>query len=79
MSAVPVPYQRQFSFTNWEANHPAGAVPGAALDAEFEALRLSLVATQERLAQIQQDDGRLALFDLIEELRARVTVLENQP
>ena len=56
---LPAPYARQFTFTNWEANHPGDPVPGTALDAEFNAVFVSILDTQTRLAQIQNDDGSL--------------------
>jgi len=57
---VPVPYVRRFNFTDWQASHPSDPPPGTALDAEFNAVQTSLTATQNRLAQIQNDDGSLA-------------------
>lgn len=57
---VPPPYTRQTSFTDWEANHPSEPAPGTSLDAEFNAVQVSLTDTQARLAQIQRDDGSLA-------------------
>lgn len=60
MSALPTPYTRQTSFTDWEANHPGEPAPGTQLDAEFNAVRVSIIDTQSRLDQIQNDDGSLA-------------------
>lgn len=57
---LPTPYTRQTSFTDWEANHPGEPAPGTSLDAEFNAVQVSITDTQARLAQIQRDDGRLA-------------------
>jgi len=57
---LPAPYTRQTSFTDWEANHPGEPAPGTQLDAEFNAVRTSITDTQDRLAQIQNDDGSLA-------------------
>lgn len=56
----PAPYVRLYSFTDWEANHPTDPAPGTQLDAEFNAVQISLTSTQSRLAQIQRDDGALA-------------------
>lgn len=58
MSAVPPPYERQASFTNFHTE-PAPTV-GQDLEAEFNAVKNSQDATQRRLAQIQRDDGALA-------------------
>lgn len=57
---APAPYVRQTSFTDWEANHPGVPAPGADLDGEFNAIRISITDTQARLAQIQNDSGTLA-------------------
>lgn len=57
---LPTPYTRLTSFTDWEANHPGEPAPGTSLDAEFNAVELSLDETQARLALIQRDDGALA-------------------
>jgi len=56
----PLPYTRLYSFTDWEANFPTDPVPGSRLDAEFNAVKISITETQSRLAQIQNDDGSLA-------------------
>jgi hypothetical protein len=56
----PTPYVRLYSFADWEANYPRDPVPGTQMDAELNAVQLSLTDTQNRLAQIQNDDGSLA-------------------
>lgn len=56
----PTPYVRLYSFTDWEANFPKDPVPGSRLDGEFNAIGIALTDTQNRLAQIQNDDGSLA-------------------
>lgn len=56
---LPPPYVRQASFTDWEANHPGEPNPGTSLDTEFNTVQESINATQNRLAQIQRDDGAL--------------------
>ncbi|SIQ76022.1 carbohydrate-binding protein [Bosea sp. TND4EK4] len=58
--AQPTPYDRQANFSNEETLNPTGKTPGASLDAEFGAVKLSLDQTQANLALIQRDDGRLA-------------------
>lgn len=84
---VPPPYVRQASFTDWEANHPGEPNPGTQLDAEFNAVQVSITDTQARLAQIQRDDGALAndsvgLDQLSDEamdfIEAEVTAIKNQ-
>lgn len=86
MSAIPTPYQRQFNFTDWQANHPVDPPPGTALDAEFNAVLAAVTVTQERLAHIQQDDGSLvaplvlaAIAEHLIELRTRIEALEARP
>lgn len=60
MSSAPQPYERVTSFYSFEATYPTQPKSGASLDAEFNAVRSSLNATQARLAEIQRDDGSLA-------------------
>lgn len=57
MSAVPPPYNRQATFTNF-STEPDPTV-GQDLEAEFNAIKKSQDATQRRLAEIQRDDGKL--------------------
>ncbi|WP_223518272.1 hypothetical protein [Pseudomonas sp. BF-R-21] len=61
---VPPPYTRQTSFTDWEANHPGEPATGTSLDAEFNAVQVSMTDTQARLALIQRDDGALANYSV---------------
>lgn len=58
--AQPTPYDRQANFSNEEALNPTTKTPGASLDAELNAAKISLDQTQANLALIQRDDGRLA-------------------
>lgn len=60
MSTAPQPYERITSFYSYEATYPSLPKSGASLDAEFNAVRAALNATQDRLAEIQRDDGLLA-------------------
>lgn len=57
MSAIPPPYVREASFTNF-STEPAPTV-GQDLEAEFNAIKLTADRTQSRLAEIQRDDGQL--------------------
>jgi hypothetical protein len=86
MSSLPEPYQRQFNFTDWQANHPVDPPPGTSLDAEFNAVLLALTNTQERLARIQTDEGNLnpplvlaAVADQLLDLIQRIEALEARP
>ena len=58
MTAVPTPYVRKAAFADFSTE--AAPTVGQNLDAEFNAVRASLSATQSRLAQVQRDDGFLA-------------------
>ncbi|OSI19553.1 hypothetical protein [Bradyrhizobium canariense] len=53
------PYNRQNSFALFSAENPTKQQSGASLDAEFNAVKISLDDTQQNLAKIQDDDGAL--------------------
>lgn len=53
------PYDRQTSFALFSAENPTSQQSGADLDAEFNAVKLSLDDTQQNLAKIQDYDGAL--------------------
>lgn len=55
MSSLPIPYTRKANFTSFEASNPSKPKPGSSLDAEFNAVKSSLDATQSRLAEVQRD------------------------
>lgn len=57
---LPTDYDRQYSFSNWEANNPGTPAPASAFEAEFNAIQQALDETQARLRLIQRDDGSLA-------------------
>lgn len=56
----PTPYLRSFSYTGFAASYPAAQQPGDTLDAEFDALGVTLGGVLANLAKIQRDDGKLA-------------------
>lgn len=56
----PPPYDRQANFSNFEAVNPTEPKPGASLDAEFNAIKITSDQTLSNLAMIQRDDGALA-------------------
>lgn len=60
MSSAPLPYERVVSFYSFEQTYPTLPKRGADLDAEFNALRETVNAVLNRLAEIQRDDGLLA-------------------
>lgn len=57
--ADPTPYDRQYSFRQWQAQHPADPLPGDRVDSEFDAVKASLDETQTNLELIQRSDGQL--------------------
>lgn len=59
MSQIPEPYDRQHIFGSASSNNPSSPIQGTDLDAEFNAVEVSLDETQARLAEIQRDDGKL--------------------
>lgn len=58
--AQPPAYVRAFSFTDYTSNYPSTPQPGVRLDAEYDAIIVTLNAIRTNLALIQRDDGRLA-------------------
>lgn len=58
--AQPQPYDRQYSFRQYQAQHPSDPLPGDQVDAEFDAVKATLDETDANLALIQRDDGQLA-------------------
>ena len=58
MTTVKRP-SRLFSFTDWNKTRPKDPPPGDRLDAMFSELASAIISTQEALAQIRRDDGRL--------------------
>ena len=59
---VPQPptYDRQFSFTDWQASNPADPLPAAQVEIELNAVKTTLDAVLANLVLIQRDDGFLA-------------------
>lgn len=55
----PTAYDRQFDFTQHEAESPSEPAPGVSLDAEYNAIRLTLQGVLANLVKIQRDDGAL--------------------
>lgn len=64
MSQVPKPYDRVNPFGSASSNNPSNPIQGTKLDAEFNAIEVSLDQTQARLAEIQRDDGALANYSV---------------
>lgn len=57
--AQPQPYDRQFNFADQQAQTPSTPLPAQEVDAEFNAVKLTLDQTLTNLAKVQRDDGAL--------------------
>lgn len=60
MSQVPDPYDRQSDFTSFAPEDSGQPQVGNDLENEFNEIKNSIDQTQDRLAEIQRDDGALA-------------------
>lgn len=60
MSSPPTPYTRESDFTLFAPPASGQVTVGADLNSEFNALVTSVDETQDRLAEIQREDGALA-------------------
>ncbi len=58
--AQPTTYDRQFNFQNQQSLTPTDPLPAEELDAEFNAIKLTLDEVLNNLALIQRADGALA-------------------
>lgn len=58
--AQPAPYQRGYSFRNFQTANPTTPLPGDKVDIEYNNVRITLDQILANLALIQRDDGRLA-------------------
>lgn len=77
---LPVDYDRQTSFTDYEIQNPGDPVQGSALDTEFNAVEAALDQTQARLRLIQRDDGALANMSVgLDQLKAEAQIGVNPP
>lgn len=57
--AQPDEYSRQYNFTNYQTLSPSVPLPGNKVDAEYNAVKVTLDQIRSRLALIQRDDGAL--------------------
>jgi hypothetical protein len=55
----PPPYNRSFSFSNFQAQTPTGVPPGSQIDGELNNIKAALDGVGTNLALIQRDDGAL--------------------
>jgi hypothetical protein len=59
MSQPPGPYERSYSFTDFSTNNPNAQQPGQKIDQELNNVRTALNDTEDRLGELQADDGKL--------------------
>ena len=57
--AQPTPYDRVFNFQNQQALTPAAPIPAQQLDAELNAIKITLDELLSNIALIQREDGAL--------------------
>jgi hypothetical protein len=55
----PPPFNRAYSFANFQAQNPSAPIPGSQLDTELNNAKPSLDGIENSLALIQRDDGAL--------------------
>ena len=56
----PPPYNRSFSFSNFQAQNPTAVPPGSSIDLELNNVKANSDGVLANLALIQRDDGALA-------------------
>jgi len=56
----PTPYTRQYNFTDYQTTNPNSPLPGASVDAELNAVKVTSDQTRTNLGVIQRDDTKLA-------------------
>lgn len=56
----PTPYNRQYNFQNYQTVNPSSPLPANQVDAELNAVKITLDETLQNLVLIQRDDGALA-------------------
>src|SRR5690606_1364732 len=57
--ANPDPYNRTFSFNDFQASNPSSPLPGNSLDNELENVEAAINGTQTALEYIRRSDGAL--------------------
>lgn len=57
--AQPTPYDRQYSFQNFQAANGDSPLPGHEVDGEFNSVKITFDEILANIAKIQRDDGRL--------------------
>lgn len=76
----PVPYSRQYNFTNYQAVSPSQPLPAAQVDLELNSVKATMDQILNNLALIQRDDTALANKSVgLDQLKAEVSVGVNAP
>jgi len=76
----PPPYNRSFSFVNFQATNPSTPLPASPLEQEFNNAKATLDAVLANLVLIQRDDGALKNASVgLDQLKAEVPVGFNVP
>lgn len=57
--ADPTPYNRTYSFNDFQASNPSSPLPGISLDNELENVEFAINGTQTALEDIRRSDGAL--------------------
>ena len=58
--AQPTAYTRQYNFTDYQSSSPADPLPADQVDAELNAVKLTLSEMRTNLGLLQRDDTKLA-------------------
>lgn len=78
--AQPTTYNRQSSFSSYQAANPADPIQASLLEAEFNALKVTLDQLLTNLALIQRDDTAVANDTIgFDQLKAEVVLGFNAP
>lgn len=72
--AQPIPYERSYSFTDYQTVNPADPLPGIQVDSELNSVQQTLDQILANLELIQRDDGALANESVgIDQLAAEIS------
>jgi microcystin-dependent protein len=63
----PAPYNRLYSFSDFQTANPTRPLPASPLDAELNAIKATTDQVRQRLALIQRDDGAIANRSVVPE------------
>lgn len=72
--AQPTAYTRQFDFGDFSADNPSDQQPGSQLDAEFDAVKASIDATQDFVEGVINDEGDIRAQSITPTMLSTATV-----